>query len=276
MKKDFKLAVCQMMVVNDKDENIDKAVNMILEASRHNTDLIVLPEMFNCPYYNEKFREYSEDRNNSKTLKMISKIAAECEINIVAGSIPESEDKKIYNTSFIIDRRGDLIGSHRKLHLFDIDVPGEINFKESETLTRGDEITIVETEFCKIGVAICYDMRFPELLRIMTLEEAELIIIPGAFNMTTGPIHWECTIRSRAIENQVYIGAASPASNWNASYVAYGHSMIVNPWGEVLAKAGTTEDIIYADIKLNRIKETRNQLPLLRNRRSDLYRIEKK
>jgi omega-amidase len=276
MKNDFKLAVCQMIVVDDKDENIDKAVNMILEASRHNTDLVVLPEMFNCPYDNQKFREYSEDRNNSKTLKIISKIAAECEINIVAGSIPESEDRKIYNTSFIFDGRGDLIGSHRKLHLFDIDVPDEINFKESETLTPGDEITVLETEFCKIGVAICYDMRFPELLRLMTLNEADLIVIPGAFNMTTGPIHWECTVRSRAIDNQVFMVAASPARNWNASYVVYGHSMIVDPWGEVLAQAGTLEDIIYADIKLNRIKEIRNQLPLLRNRRTDLYEIKKK
>jgi predicted amidohydrolase len=265
-----------MMVVNDKDENIDKAVNMILEASRHNTDLVVLPEMFNCPYDNQKFREYSEDRNNSKTLKIISKVAAECEINIVAGSIPESEDRKIYNTSFIFDGRGDLIGSHRKLHLFDIDVPDEINFKESETLTPGDEITVLETEFCKIGVAICYDMRFPELLRLMTLNEADLIVIPGAFNMTTGPIHWECTVRSRAIDNQVFMVAASPARNWNASYVVYGHSMFVDPWGEVLAQAGTLEDIIYADIKLNRIKEIRNQLPLLRNRRTDLYEIKKK
>ncbi len=273
MKNEFKLAVCQMKVVDDKDKNIAKAMDMIREATSHNADLVVLPEMFNCPYDNQKFREYSEDRRNSKTLKSISHIARECAVYLVAGSIPESEGEKLYNTSFIINQQGDLIGSHRKLHLFDIDVPREINFKESETLTPGSEITVIETELCKLGVAICYDMRFPELLRLMALKGADLIVIPSAFNMITGPMHWECTIRSRAVDNQLYVAAASPARNLNASYIAYGHSMIVDPWGESIAITGSDEDIIYADIKHNRIKEIRDELPLLTDRRTDLYEL---
>lgn len=275
MKNNFKIAVCQMGVVDDKDMNLKHAAEFIERSLAGGADLVVLPEMFNCPYDNQKFSPYSENRTNSKSLKTLRAAAQKCGVYLIAGSIPESEDGNLYNSSFIINPNGDIIGVHRKLHLFDIDVPGEIYFKESETLTPGDEITVVETNLCKIGVAICYDIRFAELLRIMTLEGAELLVIPGAFNMTTGPAHWETLIRSRAIDNQVYVAAASPARDEKASYVAYGHSMIVDPWGKVLAQAGVGEEIIYATIKSSLIKEIRNQLPLLKNRRDDLYDLKK-
>lgn len=267
----FRIAICQMKVVDYKEANLKKAVNLIEKSAAGGAHLVILPEMFNCPYDNSKFQEYAEDKKNSITLNTISDAAKEQGVYLVAGSIPESEANQIYNTSFIFDSRGGLIGSHRKLHLFDIDVPDAVTFKESETLTAGDKITVIETEFCNLGVAICYDIRFPELLRLMTLKGAELIVVPGAFNMTTGPAHWEPLIRSRAMDNQIYIAAASPARDENASYVAYGHSMIVGPWGEVLAQAGSDEEIIYEDLKSSRIREVRNQLPLLKNRRIDLY-----
>lgn len=267
----FKIAVCQMKVEDDKDTNVAKATTMIKKAATNNAKLVVLPEMFNCPYDNHKFREYSENKDNSPTLKYISQTAQECGVYVVAGSIPEHEDDNLYNTSFIFDDKGNLIGSHRKLHLFDIDMPGDIYFKESDTLTAGDKITVIESEFCNIGVAICYDIRFPELLRLMALKNAALMVIPAAFNMTTGPVHWEPIIRSRAMDNQVYLAAASPARDESAPYVAYGHSMIVDPWGEVLAKAAYGEKIIYSEIRLSRIKQIRKQLPLMQNRRIDLY-----
>ena len=275
MKNNFKIAICQMKVVDDKDINLKHAADFIERSAAGDADLVVLPEMFNCPYDNQKFSLYSENRKDSKSLKKVREAARGCGVHLVAGSLPESDDGNIYNTSFIFNSDGDMLGVHRKLHLFDIDVPGEIYFKESETLTPGDKITVVETDLCKIGVAICYDIRFAELLRIMTREGAELLVIPGAFNMTTGPAHWETLIRSRAMDNQVYVAAASPARDENASYVAYGHSMIVDPWGEVLAQAGSGEEIIYARIKSSRIKEIRNQLPLLKNRRDDLYDLKK-
>jgi len=275
MKNNFKIAICQMKVVDDKDINLKHAANFIERSAAGGADLVVLPEMFNCPYDTQKFSLYSENREDSKSLKKVREAARECGVHLVAGSLPESDNGNIYNSSFIFNSDGDMLGVHRKLHLFDIDVPGEIYFKESETLTPGDEITIVESDLCKIGVAICYDIRFAELLRIMTLEGAELLVTPGAFNMTTGPAHWETLIRSRAMDNQVYVAAASPARDENASYVAYGHSMIVDPWGEVLAQAGAGEEIIYARIKSSRIKEIRNQLPLLKNRRDDLYDLKK-
>ena len=143
-------------------------------------------------------------------------------------------------------------------------------------MSAGNQITLIDSELCKIGVAICYDIRFPELSRIMALEGAEIIVIPGAFNMTTGPAHWETLIRGRAIDNQLYVAAASPARNEELSYVAYGNSMVADPWGEVLARAGGEEEIVYADIKLPRIKEIRGELPVLSGRREDIYSLIKK
>lgn len=272
MKEQFKLAVCQMKVVDDKKLNINKAVNMIETAARNNAHLIVLPEMFNCPYDINKFREYAEKQENSKTLKAISKVSKDFGVDVVAGSIPELDNEKIYNSSFMFSN-GKIIGLCRKIHLFDIDIPGKITFKESEVLTAGNQITILNTELSKIGLSICYDMRFPELLRIMALKGAQIIVIPGAFNMTTGPAHWETLIRARAIDNQVYVAAASPARNKDLSYTAYGNSMIVNPWGTVLARADEKEEIIYADINLKEVKKVREELPVLKNRREDIYEI---
>ena len=276
MKNYFKLALCQMKVIDNKDSNIKNALDMIKTAALNKSDLVVLPEMFNCPYDNDKFTEYAEEKKNSKSLKSISKAAKSLNLYIIAGSIPELYGDKLYNSSFIFNRNGEIIGSHRKMHLFDIDIPGKISFKESETLSAGNQITLIDTELCKIGVAICYDIRFPELSRLMALKGAELIVIPGAFNMTTGPAHWETLIRGRAIDNQLYVAAASPARNEKLSYVAYGNSMVADPWGEVLARAGEKEEVIYANINLSRIKEIREELPVLNGRREDIYSLIKK
>ncbi len=273
MKNHFKLAVCQMNVVDNKETNVKKAVDMIKSAARNDADIILLPEMFNCPYDNSKFREYAESVEDSATLERISEAARNSGVYVVAGSIPELDDGKLYNSSFIFNRDGEVMDVHRKMHLFDIHVPGEISFRESENLTAGDKVTVVETDLCRVGVVICYDIRFPELSRLMVDRGVELILVPGAFNMTTGPAHWETLMRVRAVDNQVYLAAASPARNRELSYIAYGHSMIVDPWGDVLNQAGASEEIIYAEVNSSRIRDVRNQLPLLENRRKDIYRI---
>ena len=158
------------------------------------------------------------------------------------------------------------------MHLFDVDIP-DIEFKESETITAGNRLTVVETDPIKIGVAICYDMRFPELFRLMALKNADLMVVPGAFNMTTGPAHWKTTVRARAIDNQTYVAAVSPASNKYLSYVAYGHSIIADPWGKVIGEAGYGEEIIYATIDIRYLKNVREELPLMKNRRTDIYEL---
>ena len=269
----IKIALCQINVVDNKQKNIENATSMILKATQQNADFIVLPEMFNCPYSNEKFIEYCEEENNSSTLSKIAQLANENNIYILAGSIPEKEDSKVFNTSYLFDKNGKIIAKHRKMHLFDIDVKGKIYFKESDTLSPGNQVIIAKTEFGKIGIGICYDIRFPELARLMVEFGAQILFYPGAFNMTTGPAHWELTFRARALDNQVYCVGVAPALNTKASYHSYGHSIITNPWGGVITQLDETENLKVVEIDLDEIKKIREELPLLKNKRNDLYKI---
>ena len=266
----FQLALCQMKVGMDKQQNLAAAEAMVREAVKNGAEMAALPEMFNCPYSNKYFREYAESENG-ETVAFLSALAKELKIYLIGGSIPELDDGKVYNTSFSFDREGNVIGKHRKIHLFDIDVKGGIRFIESETLTPGDRTTIIETEFGKIGIAICYDVRFPELFRKMTLEGVKLVILPGAFNMTTGPAHWELTMRARALDNQIYFAAVSPARDVEGPYQAYGNSCIASPWGEFCGKTDARESIVYAKIDMDYVEDIRNQLPLLKHRKPELY-----
>ena len=269
----IRIALCQMNVVDNKEENLNKASLMIAESVNENADFIVLPEMFNCPYSNDKFIEYCEKEKDSPTLTRISALAREHEVYILAGSIPEKEKEKLFNTSYLFDKDGNIIAKHRKMHLFDIDVKDRITFKESDVLTAGNDFTIADTEFGKIGIGICYDIRFPELARIMVENGALILFYPGAFNMATGPAHWELLFKSRALDNQVYCVGVAPALNEDASYHSFGHSIITNPWGDIIAEADTKEELIIGEIDLSEIKKIREELPLLKNKRRDLYEI---
>ena len=272
MKDNFRIGLCQMKVLDDKMLNLGKAIDMIDRAAKEGVEMVILPEMFNCPYDTNKFKAYAESRDSSKSIKAVSTAAKNHGVYLVAGSIPELLDGKIYNSCFIFDRKGQIIDVHRKMHLFDVDIP-DIEFKESDTITSGDRVTVVDTDPIKIGVAICYDMRFPELFRLMALKDADMMVVPGAFNMTTGPAHWKTILRARAIDNQTYVAAVSPARNTNLSYVAYGHSIIVDPWGTVMGEAGYGEEIICATIDISYINNVREELPLLKNRRTDIYEL---
>lgn len=281
----IKIALCQMNVVDNKEENIKKAIQMIRDSKKQGADLAVLPEMFNCPYENEKFIEYGEEFEDSPTLNRIAETAKEENIHVLAGSIPEIEmslgeggkdEKSIYNTSVLFDNHGKILGKHRKMHLFDIDVKGKIYFKESDTLSAGSNFTVIETELATIGIGICYDIRFVELSRIMTLNGAEILIFPGAFNLTTGPAHWEILFKSRALDNQVYTIGVAPALDETANYNSFGHSIAVNPWGEVIEELDFKEDLKIVEIDLNEIKRIREEIPILKNRRCDLYEIKEK
>lgn len=266
----FKVAVVQFKTGDSKTVNLTRVSSLIREAAENKAELVVLPEMFNCPYRNDFFPVFAESFPGPTT-ELLASLAKEFGIYIIGGSISEQDGDKLFNTSFIFNRSGEVIGKHRKAHLFDVCIEDGICFKESDTLVAGDKATIVDTEFGKIGIAICYDMRFPELIRKMALAGAKLIVVPAAFNMTTGPVHWHLTARSRALDNQVYFIAASPARDYEGVYTAFGHSLLVNPWGTIIAEAGDEESILYGEIDYSYLDKVRQELPLLQHRREELY-----
>jgi len=259
-----------MTVVDDKEKNLKKAVSMIRSVAER-CDFIVLPEMFTCPYSTDKFADYSEDETTSEVLQCIAKLAKEYGVYILAGSVPERDYEKIYNTSYLFGKDGYLKAKHRKMHLFDIDVKDKITFKESDVLSAGNSITVVDTDFGKIGIGICYDIRFMELSRIMVEKGALILFYPGAFNMTTGPAHWELLFKSRALDNQVFCVGTAPALNEDADYHSYGHSIVTDPWGDVLVEGDEKEQVIECEIDLDEIKKVREELPVLKNKRKDIY-----
>jgi omega-amidase len=273
----IKIAIGQLAVTPDKFKNIDKGKAIIREAAKANCQVVILPEMFNCPYEAELFSQYAEHYPEGETFTMLAQTAASEKIVVVGGSVSEQDENgKLYNSSFVFDEKGALLGRHRKMHLFDVEIEGGTTFKESSILSAGQEMTVIKAAGLTLGIGICYDIRFPELSRLMTLAGAELLIFPAAFGMTTGPAHWELLMRSRAIDNQVFIVGAAPAKLEGAPYQAYGHSIVVDPWGSIVAMAGFEETLLIVELNLDSIKRVRAELPLLRHLRSDLYEICKK
>ncbi|PPR82799.1 hypothetical protein GOBAR_AA37909 [Gossypium barbadense] len=272
-----KIGICQLAVTPDKERNIQHARKAIEEAAQKGAQLVVLPEIWNSPYSNDSFPVYAEDidagHDASPSTAMLSEVSSRLKITVVGGSIPERCGDKLYNTCCVFGTDGNLKAKHRKIHLFDIDIPGKITFMESKTLTAGETPTIVDTDVGRIGVGICYDIRFQELAMIYASRGAHLLCYPGAFNMTTGPLHWELLQRARAVDNQLYVATCSPARDAGAGYVAWGHSTLVGPFGEVLATTEHDEDIIIAEIDYSILEQRRANLPLAKQRRGDLYQL---
>ena len=187
----MKIALIQMSAQPKKEDSLAIARDYIKKAASEKADIAVLPEMFNCPYQTDNFPIYAEFEGG-ECWQELSKYAAENKIYLVGGSMPEKDDKgRVYNTCYVFDREGRQIGKHRKAHLFDIAVKGGQCFKESDTLTAGNRVSVFDTEFGRFGLEICYDIRFPEFARLTAMEGAKMIFVPAAFNMTTGPAHWE-------------------------------------------------------------------------------------
>ncbi|GKV03666.1 hypothetical protein SLEP1_g15932 [Rubroshorea leprosula] len=273
----FKIGLCQLSVTPDKERNIAHARKAIEDAAGKGAQLVLLPEIWNSPYSNDSFPVYAEDidakGDASPSTAMLSEVSHRLKITIVGGSIPERCGDKLYNTCCVFGTDGKLKAKHRKIHLFDIDIPGKITFMESKTLTGGESPTIVDTDVGHIGIGICYDIRFQELAMIYAARGAHLLCYPGAFNMTTGPLHWELLQRARAADNQLYVATCSPARDAKAGYVAWGHSTLVGPFGEVLATTEHNEDIVIAEIDYSVLEQRRTSLPLTKQRRGDLYQL---
>lgn len=229
----MKVAALQIIVSSNKDENFTSLERNLDLLENEEIDCVVLPEMFSCPYQTHLFEKYSEIEGGESWLRL-SEIAKKNKIYLVAGSVPEFADGHIYNTSYVFDRDGYQIAKHRKMHLFDIDVKNGQKFKESDTLSAGNSTTVFKTEFGIIGLCVCYDFRFPELSRLMVDQGAKMILVPAAFNMTTGPSHRDILFRTRALDNQVYTLGIAPARNPSSGYTSWGHSIVVSPWGDII------------------------------------------
>ena len=269
----IKIAAIQMSTVADKMENVRTVKTYLEKIKDENPDFVILPEMFCCPYQTENFPIYAE-KEGGPVWQQLSGYAKQYGIYLIGGSMPEKDaEGNVYNTSYIFDREGKQIGKHRKVHLFDIDVKGGQTFKESDTLTAGDSDTVFDTEFGKIGVMLCFDIRFPELSRMMVNDGAKVIFVPAAFNMTTGPAHWELSFRTRALDNQIYMVGCAPARDVSAGYMSWGHSIVTDPWGRVTGMLDENEGILLAELDMDYEEQVREELPLLKSRRKDIYQL---
>lgn len=270
MQRGFRAALIQLKVGTDRTVNLRNAEEQIAKAKSAGARLIALPECFNSPYGTKFFNEYAESIPNGPTSEMLSKTAREHGVYLVGGTFPEIENGKYYNTCTVWNPCGELLVKYRKMHLFDIDIPGGITFKESDVLSSGNELATFTIDDIKVGLGVCYDIRFEELAKLYRLKGCELLIYPGAFNMTTGPIHWEILQRGRALDNQVFVFAISPARG-EKGYIAWGHSQVTDPWGKVIAQAGHEEEILYCDLNFNECDKVRQQIPIGCQRRTDIY-----
>ena len=269
----IKIAAIQMSTVADKMENVRTVKTYLEKIKDANPDFVILPEMFCCPYQTENFPIYAE-KEGGPVWQQLSGYAKQYGIYLIGGSMPEKDaEGNVYNTSYIFDREGKQIGKHRKVHLFDIDVKGGQTFKESDTLTAGDSDTVFDTEFGKIGVMLCFDIRFPELSRMMVNDGAKVIFVPAAFNMTTGPAHWELSFRTRALDNQIYMVGCAPARDVSAGYISWGHSIVTDPWGRVTDMLDEKKGILLAELDMDYEEQVREELPLLKSRRKDIYQL---
>jgi deaminated glutathione amidase len=264
------VAVIQMQSTRNQEDNCARAHRLIHQAAHHGARLIALPEYFLGLGPPAAVVAQAQDLTGP-LLQTFRAQARQLEIYLLLGTIPERtpEPGKVYNTSVLLGPEGQILACYRKLHLFDIDIPGQVCFKESAHVLAGKEVVAVTlpTELFTVGLAVCYDLRFPELFRALVDRGAELILVPSAFSQVTGKDHWETLLRARAIENQVYILAPAQSYHPDQNLKTYGRSLIVDPWGLILAQAPDREEIIYARLDREYLLQLRAELPCLANRR---------
>jgi len=267
MAQRFLAAAIQTCAGSDKEANFGTAERLVRLAAAEGASLIVLPEVFF--WRGERNEEHAAaEPIPGPTTERLAALARELGVHLVGGSILERApgEPKVFNTCTVFDPSGRLIARYRKTHLFDVDIPGHVSIRESDTRRRGAETVVVRTDLAAIGLSVCYDLRFPELFRRLTLGGAEVICLPSAFTFPTGAAHWEVLLRARAIENQVYVVAPNQFGHSPSGINDYGHSAIVDPWGTMSACAGNTETVVTAAIDLEYLARVRRELPCLEHR----------
>lgn len=262
-------AAVQMSSGPDKGRNLETAQRLIGAAAGQGAGLIVLPEVFNWRGRRSEQAAAAEDLDGP-TLSAIARLARELGVFLVAGSITERVpgQSKAYNTSVLLGPQGDVLGAYRKIHLFDIELTGKVSTRESDAKLAGSDAVCVTAGPAIFGLSVCYDLRFPELYRQLSQRGANVFTIPSAFTYPTGEAHWEVLVRARAIENQAFVIAPGQFGPNVHGFSDYGHSMIVDPWGAVLARAsGDREEVIVATLDFDELQRVRRELPCLTHRR---------
>jgi predicted amidohydrolase len=269
--KRIRVAAVQMDSQDDKKANLGKATKLIEEAVSQGAQLVGLPEYFN--FIGPESREFEEAETiPGPTTKFLSDIARKHNIWLHGGSILEKVEghNKMFNTCTFFNTKGEMIAKYRKIHLFDVEVKGGPAMIESLTKESGGKVVVCETDLGRIGLSICYDMRFPELYRIMALQGATMMFVPSEYTLYTGKDHWEPILRARAIENQCFIIAPAQIGI-KPLFQTYGRSLVIDPWGTVIAKAPDEETCILAELDMEYLERVRRQIPSLKNRKPAAY-----
>jgi len=269
----MRAAAVQLNSTNDKGRNLEAAGRLVREAALDGAQLVALPEKWNVLGTAADLDAGAETLEGGTSIDAAREWARELGIDLLAGSIAERVEgaDRLFNTSALIDSSGEIAAVYRKIHMFDVEVGG-VTYRESEHEQPGEEIVTATANDVELGLTVCYDLRFPELYRILAVRGARVITVPAAFTLTTGRDHWEVLIRARAIENQAFVIAPNQVGETAPHYSSYGRSMLVDPWGVVLAQAPDRECFIAADLDLERQEEIRHSLPSLANRRPQAYR----
>lgn len=271
----FIAAAVQMDSQDDKMANLAAAEGYIRDAAARGARLVVLPESMN--YIGRDMAQEAEAIPGGPTFQRLSGLARELDLWLEAGSIYESNPEdpaRPFNTTFLICPDGTLAAKYAKLHPFDVVLPNGVTSRESDRVCPGKKLTVVETDLGKVGLGICYDIRFGEMFRIMALEGAKLFAVPANFTVNTGKDHWEVLLRARAIENECYVIAPNQMGK-KPRFIAYGNSLMVDPWGTVIARASDKPGVITAEIDLDYVTKVRQSTFTLDNRRPDVYQLRK-
>lgn len=264
----FKVAAIQLNSQPDTEKSLEEAHKWVSEAAKNGASLICLPENF-AFLGDERQKLEQSDKIASLVESSLPKWAREFGIPILGGGYPKTAGNgKIYNRSILVELSGDIVACYDKIHLFDVDISEDETWRESATVQHGDAKAVVykSESLPKIGLSICYDIRFPELYRIMAAKGVEVITVPSAFTIPTGKAHWEVLLRARAIENSAFVIAPAQTGKHGKKRETFGHSLVIDPWGKILADAGTNPGVIYADIDLDNLRDVRKKLPSLKHR----------
>jgi deaminated glutathione amidase len=269
----IRVACVQLTSRDDKAANLEATEGLIARAASLGADVVVLPEKWNAIGDAETLHAAAESLDDGESVNAMAEWARAHGVTLVGGSITERRDRreKLSNTSLVFDATGDIVAVYRKIHMFDVEVGGLV-YRESEAEEAGDEPVACTAEGWKLGLTICYDVRFPELYRILALEGAELVTVPAHFTLYTGKDHWHVLLRARAVENQYYVAAAAQFGETRPGRPSYGRSLIVDPWGIVVAEAPDEPGVIAAELDRVRLEDVRRRLPSLASRQPDAYR----